>query len=323
MTTPHVPPHYSDMLPLYVAGHVSPEERAAIDWHLAECVVCRRECDLWRTLPDAFASLDAAPSSDLATDETWSALAPRLDDNARQNGRTIFMSFTSDSPPQPPAQAQATRTMRPNIWITAAVILAIIIPLLGGFAIFKGHGTSQPLLVGGKPAATATATAATATATLVPSELVTEGDAQALFGGFLPACEDVATYALAGQGVPCAKLDRGRIYEVGGHYCADDWHLVSSQLVDSKANLEKYKPQQTIDGVTLQTTRTAIKPVDPAYSQQHYGGQYYYIQIGVVLSPQQISAGKHSLRQFAPAIGFDRTIPFTIDASGTGVCKKH
>ena len=78
-----------------------------------------------------------------------------------------------------------------------------------------------------------------------------------------------------------------------------------------------------IDGVTLQTTRTAIRPIDAAYSQQHFGGQYYYIQIGVVLAPQQIAVGKHILRQLAPAPRFDRQIPFTIDASGTGVCQSQ
>lgn len=317
MTRPNFPRHYSDELPLYVAGHVSPEERAAIDRHLAACAVCRCECDLWRLLPDALASLDSASSSEsvLATDETWSELAPRLSDNARQNGRTIFMSFTSDSPPQPPSPTRATRITRPHIWIAVAVVLAIIIPMGGVFAVIKGHNTS-PSVGGGKPIATASATP-------VSPDLVTEGDAKALFAGFLPACEDVATHALAGQGVPCAKLDRGRIYDVGGHYCADDWHLVSSQLIDSKTTLENYKPQQTIDGVTLQTTRTAIKLVDPAYSQQQFGGQYYYIQIGVVLSPQQLSVGKHVLRQFAAAPNFDRQIPFTIDASGTGVCRTH
>jgi hypothetical protein len=116
------------------------------------------------------------------------------------------MSFTSDIPPQLPLQARATRAIRPNIWVAVAVVLAIIVLMGGGFAVFKGHNSSP--LVGGKPTTTATATAA-ATATLVPPDLVTEGDAEALFGGFLPACEDVATYAIAGQGVPCAKLDRG------------------------------------------------------------------------------------------------------------------
>jgi hypothetical protein len=151
---------------------------------------------------------------------------------------------------------------------------------------------------------------------------VTQSDAEALLGGFLIACEDPATYPLAGQDVPCAKLERGRIYDVDGHYCADDWHVVSSQIVDTEANLQNYEPQQSIDGVILQTTRTPIRPVDPAYSQQNYGSQYYYIQIGVVVPPQQISAGKHSLRQFATSgsLDFDRQIPFTVDPSGTGVC---
>jgi len=186
---------------------------------------------------------------------------------------------------------------------------------------------ATPAQVGGSPTATATES----------SNLVTQSDAEALLGGFLiacvpapagstagpscvPGCEDPATYPLAGQGVPlpCDKLERGRIYDVNGHYCADDWHVVSSQMVSTKAALEKYQPQQSIDGVMLQTTRTPIRLIDPAYSQRYYGGQYYYIQIGVVLSPQQISVGKHSLRQFTK--DFDRQIPFTIDPSGTGAC---
>jgi hypothetical protein len=187
--------------------------------------------------------------------------------------------------------------------------------------------------VGGSPRATPTES----------SNLVTQSDAEALLGGFLiacvpapagstagpsctPGCEGPATYPLAGQDMPlpCAKLERARIYDVNGHYCADDWHVVSSQLVGPKADLEKYQPQQSIDGVLLQTTRSPVRLLDAAYSQRYYGnGQFYYIQIGVVLPPQRISAGKHSLRQFAKGglLGsFDRQIPFTIDPSGTGAC---
>lgn len=208
-----------------------------------------------------------------------------------------------------------------------------------GHPAFTGSPATPPtspaathVQVGGSPPATATES----------SNLVTHSDAEALLGGFLiacvpapagstegpscvPGCEDPATYPLAGQGVPlpCDKLERARIYDVHGHYCADDWHVVSSQLVGPKADLEKYQPQQSIDGVLLQTTRTPIRVLDSAYSQRYYGGQFYYIQIGVVLSPQQISVGKHSLRQFAKdgfLKGFDRQIPFTIDRSGTGAC---
>jgi hypothetical protein len=316
MTMPNDPRHYDDELPLFVAGHVTPEKRADIERHLAECAACRRECDLWRSLPDALASFDVAPSPGMTTGEVWSKLAPRLFDMSTMNGRVTFMSFTSDTPPQPPVPSRTARTIRPNIWSAVAIALVVIVLTGGFFVIFKGHSTSPS--VGGRPTATATAAA---TATVSPN-LVTKSDAEALFGGFLIACEDPATYPIAGQGVPCAKLDRGRIYDVDGHYCADDWHLVSSQLVDTKANLQNYKPQQTIDGAILQTTRTPIKLIDPTYSQQHYGGQYYYIQIGVVLSPHQISVGSHSLRQFAANSNFDRQIPFTIDPSGTGACTR-
>ncbi|HKE66923.1 MAG TPA: hypothetical protein VKB59_20055 [Micromonosporaceae bacterium] len=191
-----------------------------------------------------------------------------------------------------------------GVLAASAVALALVVSAL------PNSGAATHARVGAKPKPTAT----------VSPNLVTESDAEALLGGFLIACEDPATYALAGQGVPCAKVERGRIYDVDGHYCADDWHLVSSQLVDTKANLEKYRPLQSIDGVILKTTRTPIRLIDPTYSQQHFGGQYYYIQIGVILSPQQISAGKHSLRQFTANHSFDRQIPFTIDRSGTGVC---
>jgi len=191
-----------------------------------------------------------------------------------------------------------------GVLAASAVAFALVLSAL------PHTGAATHARVSGRPKATAT----------VSPNLVTKSDAEALLGGFLIACEDPATYPLAGQGVPCAKLERGRIYDVDGHYCANDWHLVSSQLVDTKANLQKYKPQQSIDGVILQTTRTPIRLIDPAYSQQHYGGQYYYIQIGVILSPQQISAGKHSLRQFTRDSSFDRQISFTIDRSGKGVC---
>jgi hypothetical protein len=179
---------------------------------------------------------------------------------------------------------------------------------------------TSPATAPTSPAATHAPVGGTPTTATVSPNVVTKGDAEALLGGFLIACQDPATYPLAGQGVPCAKVERGRIYDVDGHYCADDWHLVSSQLVDTRANLQKYEPQQSIDGVILQTTRTPIRLIDSAYSQQQFGGQYYYIQIGVVLPPRQISAGRHSLRQFTTGGGFDRQIPFTIDRSGTGVC---
>jgi len=201
-----------------------------------------------------------------------------------------------------------------GVLAASAVAFALVLSTL------QHTGAATHARVDGRPTTTATAppNATSSPNANLSSNLVTKRDAEALLGGMLIYCEDPATYPLA-PGVPCDKAERGRIYDVNGHYCADDWHLVSSQLVDTKANLEKYRPQQSIDGVLLQTTRTPIRLIDPAYSQQHFGGQFYYIQIGVVLPPQRISPGRHTLRQFAPGI-FDRQIPFTIDRSGKGVC---
>jgi hypothetical protein len=157
MTTPNIPHHYGDELPLYVAGHVSPEESADIERHLAECAACRRECDLWRSLPAALASGDSVPSRDLANDEVWSKIAPRLYDTPTMNGRATSMSFTSDIPPRPPSPSRPPRTMRRNTWAAVAVVLVIVVLMGGFFAVLKGRNTSPS--VGGKPpTATATAT---------------------------------------------------------------------------------------------------------------------------------------------------------------------
>jgi len=155
MTMPNIPRHYGDELPLYVAGHVSPEERAAIERHLSECAACRNECDLWRSLPDALASTDSVPSAILATNEVWSKLAPRLYDTPTMNGRSPSMSFTSDIPPRPP------RAIRPNTWAAVAIVLVVIVLLGGFFAVLKGRNTSPT--VGAKPPT------ATATATFTPT----------------------------------------------------------------------------------------------------------------------------------------------------------
>lgn len=228
----------------------------------------------------------------------------------------------SDFPSEPPLVTQPVhpiRTIRPNTWAAVAVVLVVILLMGGFFAIARGRPTSSS--VGAKPAATAT-TIATVTATAIPPNLVTKSDAEALFNGFLTACEDPATYTSAGQGVPCAKLDRGRIYALNGtsppHYCADDWHLISSLLADTQANLQNYNPQIIMDGTPLHTTRTPIRIIDPTYSQQHYGGQYYYIQVGEILSPQQITAGTHTLH--ITFNSYNNQFAFTVDASGTGVC---
>lgn len=54
--------HYQDELPLYVAGQLKPQEKAAVDAHLRECPACRDELALWLSL-----AVEIRASDDKAT----------------------------------------------------------------------------------------------------------------------------------------------------------------------------------------------------------------------------------------------------------------
>ncbi|GAP12692.1 putative zinc-finger [Longilinea arvoryzae] len=51
--------HYRDELPLYVAGQLKPQEKAAVDAHLRECVACRDELAIWLSLAVEIRAADA------------------------------------------------------------------------------------------------------------------------------------------------------------------------------------------------------------------------------------------------------------------------
>ncbi|MBA3823204.1 MAG: hypothetical protein H0X24_04755 [Ktedonobacterales bacterium] len=230
------------------------------------------------------------------------------------------MSSNANGPSQTPVKAQTPRPIRPNTWAAILVVLVIVV-LIGSFlAFFRGHNTTAA--AGTQPTAQATSTA-TAIVTAIPQAQVTKNDAEAFLASFLLACQNPATYSYAGQGVPCAKLARGRIPPLTSapppHYCVDDWHLVSAFEYDTKANLQHFAAQMSIDGVTLATTQMPIKPINATYAQHYLGGQYYYTQAGALLSPQRLGVGSHTLHQFA-ADGFNRALTFSVDATATGAC---
>ncbi len=312
--------HVGDRLPLYVAGQVSPEERSTIELHLNSCAACRQELSLWQSLPDALAKITAVPSSATNSATTWSKLAPRLVDHFRDDKGTPAMSYAPELPPQKPVQSRLVPANRPNTWIAVVIAVGVIVLMIGFIARLNGRAPQSS--VGSPPTPHVTATT-------VSPDVVTQNDAEALFNGFLLACHDPATYHFAGQGVPCPKLGRGLIPMIVTtgmiippgipHYCVVDWHLVSVFDYDTQTNLQSFMPQMTLDGTSLQVMKTPIKLVDPTYSQQYLGGQYYYIHVGTILSPQSLAVGQHELHQFASG-GFDRHYTFTVDAAGTGAC---
>lgn len=56
--------HYSDQMPLYVAGQLNSAERSELEKHLVECPDCQIELDFWRNLADGIIASDtlvAAP----------------------------------------------------------------------------------------------------------------------------------------------------------------------------------------------------------------------------------------------------------------------
>jgi hypothetical protein len=309
--------HYGDLLPFYVIGQVSPQERADIETHLSECPRCRHEYEMWCLVPEVSAMLQVAPSSNPNGDNTWNMLVLRMSEQASPIRRTQSMSF--DQLPASSPRMNMSHANRPNTWVAIVAVVGII-TLLGVFlAVFRGHGApTQP----GK------SHSAVPTATDVPSYRVTQADAEALFHSFLIACQQPDTFSHAGQGVPCAKADMGRLPSLHSvtapHYCADDWHLVSIFYLDTtEARVQALHTVITLDATeTFDTTKLPIQPVDPTYSQQHFGGQYWYSQEGEVLPPFAINPGAHTLRLYDRDGGsFNRFYPFTIDASGTGVCK--
>jgi hypothetical protein len=118
----------------------------------------------------------------------------------------------------------------------------------------------------------------------------------------------------------------------GRHFCAEDWHLLVAAwflAVDESYTAQQVKDelaattiQLVLDGVELNTQRTAIKRFVEV--PEYLGGaeEAYYFQQGAIMAPADLSVGSH-------AFAFTATFPggsdgsqstFVIDAPGTGAC---
>ena len=167
---------------------------------------------------------------------------------------------------------------------------------------------------------------------------ITRGDAEAVLNAFGTGGRVISAN---GRTVDAGPVDflgsHGSIrpYEGspwdGGHFCADDWHVILVGWVDGGDDtFDRQRAEDvigpvtvsfTLDGDALETTRTPIKPfMNPsAFGLE----RAWYFQQGKIMSPDDLSLGQHQLsaRFTDPITGvFDTGITFFIDAAGTGAC---
>jgi len=116
----------------------------------------------------------------------------------------------------------------------------------------------------------------------------------------------------------------------GKHVCVSDWHLLvlgffdggppltRSEIVDG---LQQVSITLRLDGITLETTRTAIKRVLAA---EVFGFEEAYgFQQGAIFAPGKIALGAHGFRATVtdPVFGTDEFgILFFVDGPGSAAC---
>jgi hypothetical protein len=117
----------------------------------------------------------------------------------------------------------------------------------------------------------------------------------------------------------------------GRHYCAEDWHVLvvawiaaideSHTVQQAKDELAATTIQLVLDGMELDTERTAIRPM-PKQPEEAEEAEGLYFQQGKIVAPGELSVGTHTLAFTAtfPAGSEGSQITFSIDAPGTGAC---
>lgn len=185
------------------------------------------------------------------------------------------------------------------------------------FRLFFSFGLALLILVSGTHA-------------LASTGYVTKGDVEATLQSWDTGVRAVLFKSGA---VAAAQLDgvqRGRIIPAanGAHYCVEDWHVILVAFVtgggesftyqDALVDLSGITTTFILDGRTLAMTETpVVRRVVPFLGEIDYG-----YAVGSILSPADISVGKHSL--IFVATFPDDVVKFKsniyMDAPGTGAC---
>jgi len=168
------------------------------------------------------------------------------------------------------------------------------------------------------------------------SDRITQGDVQAVLEASGSGGWAIRSHSEVAEGSPAdVSGSHGAIRPFapwrGRQFCAEDWHVIlvadieggdaSFSHSDAEGIMSNIDVRFELDGVVLETTRTAIKPfLNPG----RFGMEVaYYFQEGRVMSPDDLTVGRHKLRLvMSDGSGhtFTDTITFVIDAAGEGAC---
>ena len=186
--------------------------------------------------------------------------------------------------------------------------------------------------------AVAASAALLASAPLTPAlARVTRGDAQAIFEAFAGGGWAVRLHSEVMEGAPAdfqPPESLARITTVpalnGKHYCGLDWHVINTAIIEGNRENEAASVSEIferlatrdvsfrLDGAVLETVRTQPKRMlNPALRSLT---EAFYVNIGRIMAPEDLSVGSHSLRAFDKNGNQIGAITFFIDDSGTGAC---
>jgi hypothetical protein len=135
-------------------------------------------------------------------------------------------------------------------------------------------------------------------------------------GGFA-----IRTHNFEAQGAPGGPAiptpDSARIYpgEPGLEYCAQGWHVITLGVFNEvRQSLSAVDMQFALDGVSLQTERTALKKLQhpfPDFSEN----PLWAVTFGAFLPPGSLSLGKHEIKTSIhnPVLDDEKfTTPFSV-----------
>ena len=146
----------------------------------------------------------------------------------------------------------------------------------------------------------------------------TRGEANAAFQSFFTGGIAIRTHNFEANGAPGGPViptpDSARIYpgEPDLEYCAQGWHVIILGVFDDELRqaLSTVDIQFALDGVPLQTERTAIKKLQlPDFS--------WAVTFGAFLAPGSLSLGSHEIKTSIhdPLLGDDEfRTPFSVIA---------